>query len=320
MFTLNTENAPTLLLPNDTSTGWKLITIATLEQRHYRITKENTATGFLGNMDFYLTLSDYPQGSKVELDIPYKSSLFKDIKYLNSDPSVPVELNRAPTASIETFQGETYKLLYITAQDINGETFSAEVPSLIDFKTTYTIGSTNKQVRFIYFRVIGGVARYTGYLGNIAFNNQYTTQIQVDINKVASVVTKDGIDYYIIRITPTPNVIITNGIPKNKEISDSYSGKLYDYTMIARGGGQIGIPFKVQLTAINRETKVSFPFSSNTIYYFDQDPNADGIQLRKVEIADPPTSSTLTLLCTSNPGEFRIYLSFSSTDIDLPVS
>lgn len=255
MLALNAYNIISLLLPNKRSTGFELITVATEGQRHYRITRENSSVGTIAYYDFLLTLADQEQGAPMIIQIPYISRLFIDNRYPQSEPQ---ELDRELTESNETFKGETFKLLYITAQEINGEILNAEIPSLIDFDRVYTLETADKVIKFVYYRMIGSQAYYSGYLGNLAFPGQYDDDsITIDTSQTVNVLSHEGIDYYIIQVPSTPNAIITNGIPRAALVSDTYTRDDLTYTLTAQSHGIKGKGAYVELRVEHEGKAVS---------------------------------------------------------------
>jgi hypothetical protein len=245
-FILSVDNSPSILVAKDDSTGFNFITTATDGIRHYRITRENEVTEELSYYDFTLDLSDIEDGTPVVQEIPYISRKF--ISWTKT--IVPEALDPTPSDPPEVFRGEVFKLLYITPQ--------SQVPQSIKLDTTYTITGFERFIRFIYYRMITGVPQFIGKFGNIALDGQYSSVLTIDPKEQLQVLTIDDIDYYIIRISATPNIIFGNGLPVNNMITDRYSDKNgVNYVLKAPGHAQSGAGFSVILSMDNSEGQIS---------------------------------------------------------------
>jgi len=263
MFTLTVDTAPSLLLPNETSNGFTLITVATGGTRIYRITREKRNLGYgpnshLDYFDFSLDLSPYQQGTIKTLDIPYSDSLFTPYSPSTpgttqvGDSSQPIrDLGTIATSvtGLTLFSGEVFKLLYIS---VSADDPVRETPASINLQAAYIVSGLPRKVQFVYYTIISGQPVYTGYFGNIAFTGQYGPLPglgTVDTTKLVNVVMDPTslVDYYVVRVDSTPNVIVTNGIPQTMGSSDSYAINGIRYVLTAAGNGVAGIGFYVTL-------------------------------------------------------------------------
>lgn len=255
MLTLQANNAPAIFKSNDKSDGFIFITIATAGSQTYRIVKEETIQGKvkLSQYDFKLTPSEYSQGEVVLLNIPHVSSDYK------TTPTTPQEIPRSRQATSEVFRGVTFKLLNISAYENLGDAFeqrliNAEIPSLIDFRQTYMIGTPTKKVRFIYFRFIEGIPKFTGYLGNSIIDGQYVEDIDIgDTPGSLFLLESQDILYYVIQVDAIPNVIVVSGqgqsqSPLNQVVEEYVDDKDRRFKLVcASGSVRAGKTFRVDI-------------------------------------------------------------------------
>ncbi len=260
MFLLTGSSAPSLLLPNVTSNGFMRITIADSGVRIYRITRErrSPSSSSLDYFDFSIDFSTYTSGLFATISIPYLASLFKSYTSGTQPAATPYDLTQlsGTQSRPDVFTGEIFKLLYIstTASDP-----AREAPATINFLATYSIAGLTRKVQFIYFTMVsdGLVDRpiFTGYFGNVAFDGQYapsTSQLlTIDPTKLVNVMPIGDIDYYIVKITATPNMIITNGISRTMLLNDTYTINGITYTLTATANGLKGIGFYVILSIVS---------------------------------------------------------------------
>ena len=231
-FTLNVDTAETIFDKNEQQNGFILPTTAVPGLRTYRISRERMlATGMvLDYFDFTFDLSNHASGSLVLQEIPYCPSLFS---------ATPTPLPLPITGMTqEKFSGEKFHLLFITPTVESDP--AREVPSYINFKRAYTMSGVPRDIKFIYYAVINGQAVRVSSLGNIAFDDQYdadSKSVAIDATKQMSIVTKDNIDYYVIRVSTNPNMVITTGIAKSLELTETYMLDDITYTLKAVSGG-----------------------------------------------------------------------------------
>ena len=263
MFTLKVDTAPSLLLPNNTNNGFILITVATTGTRTYRITREKRgANSGLDYFDFLLDLGNLAQGTISTTGIPYSNNLFVSYSDMGvgniqtGDSSLTARglgaiLAENPLSTL--FAGEIFKLLYVS---VGENDLVREIPAFINLQAEYYVSGLQRKVRFIYYTMIAGRPIYTGYLGNVSFVSQYGSLPLVDVIDTAKTVnvmtdSTGTIDYYIVRIDTTPNVIVTNGksdgIPEVLGLSDSYTINGITYLLTTAGNGIMGIDFYAML-------------------------------------------------------------------------
>lgn len=224
IFTLNLSSAPSLLTPNEACNGFILVTLAGMIQRTYRITRQTTNSSGqieLDWFDFLLDLYTYQLGTLTVINIPYDSQLF-------GTTSV-IDLAHLEVSNLSLFQGETFKLLCI---DASADDPIRESPSVIDFQTTYAILS--EKVQFVYYTLLDGAPVCTDCFGNIAFDGQYGFVPPIDPSKLIDVVTVNDVNYYIIHVTTTPNIITTNSVSVDSS-SDVYTINGIQYILTVPG-------------------------------------------------------------------------------------
>lgn len=206
------------------------------------------------DIDVATVTQNYNPGTLLTIDIPYRSTLF-----LDPSTNEPVRSLASLDGVFDSqFHGELFKLLFIGA--VPGDP-ALETPSIINFQASYTIAGLPRPIRFLYYTLLEGMPVFTGYFGNIAFAGQYSRTIPVDPTKLVNVVVNDGIDYYIIRVTTTPNVVITNGIPKDVyPLMHTYELNGIKYNLMATANSLTDNSFYVTLnilTPVSEEVALS---------------------------------------------------------------
>lgn len=233
-FTLNADTPETIFDQNEQQNGFFITTTAVPGTRRYRISRERKlSTGTqIDYIDFTLDMTIYASGVLVTQEIPYCPSLFTVIPALQTLPFAGV--TRA------SFSGEIFKILFVTPT-VEGDP-AREIPSYINHKRQYTISGVSKLVKFIYYSVINGQTVLMSPLGNVAFDDHYDADSKavvpsIDTTKHMSIIPGTTIDYHVVRVSTTPNMVITTGTLKTDEASESYTIDNVLYTLRAVPGG-----------------------------------------------------------------------------------
>jgi len=232
-----------------------MITVATSGSRIYRITRQSSDSSgsiSLDYMDFSLDLSSEQEGTVVMIEIPYVPSLFTSYGGSSIQPSSSAyNLTQLAGYPISSFNGELFKLLYI---NVDPSDPVREMPSTTNFLKAYSVEGQQNNIQFIYYTLInGGQPVFTGYFGNVSFQNQYAdtttpSLLSIDTTQLVNTVSLNGTDYYIIKVTTTPNVIITGGTqPTSFQLTDTYTVNGIQYTLNATANGIAGVGFYVTL-------------------------------------------------------------------------
>jgi hypothetical protein len=239
---LTPSTAPSVITPNDTSDGFKLVTIATTAPHTYRITRQTTNTSGivkLDKLDFSLNTDSLTPGTPLVLNIPYTPTLFVNI----FEESQPHSLETLDSDVRTPFQGEIFKLLRI---GVSPNDPTRENPSVILLGKKYTV-SGPKEMSFIYYTLLNGSPVHASCMGNVAFDESETVPINPD--KLVDVYETSSTIYCIIRVTTTPNLVVTDGIPSEVQpVVDKYVEDGIEYSMSAIGDSLVNNSFFVQLT------------------------------------------------------------------------
>jgi hypothetical protein len=209
IFSLRVDTVPSLLLSNDSNNGFNLITVVSNKEHIYRITRQTTNTFgvvSLDKLDFSVSFGMSVPGVLKTFAIPYVPRLFTDIL---SEPKV-VDIDAFNTSEADFFRGEIFKLL---RPDIEGDDISREMPSSIDLTGEYSIEGSEKKIRFVYFTLLGGSPVYTSCFGNVPFGRDLG--ILFDPNKQINIIPREDTIYYVIRVSMTPNLIISPSVPRD---------------------------------------------------------------------------------------------------------
>lgn len=237
MLELSSHNEPNILFEGEEKKSFKIFTIATNEERHYRITKENSL-GFF-QYDFLVNLGDFQNGDPFIIEIPYFMSNFVDSRLPQGPPQIPNYGNNG-----DFIDRGIYKLLYIS------KTEDKEIPAKIELNKIYYVGI--KRVKILYYKKIDNEIYYTGYFGNLFLNSETFPNLEIDTSLDYNIIEQDEIFYYVIKIISTPNIITSTTDVPNSFIFDNYSDENYDYSMRVPGNGINGIGFNVYLKIVNR--------------------------------------------------------------------
>lgn len=257
MFQLNSHNAFSALVANDDNMSFSLITVVIGAYRLCRITKEHITDKEqpLMHYDFKIDFSSFPQDALIKIRIPHKNSDFK----LPTSTSTTIPTLIPSSVGGELFGGHKFTFIYLESNSLE-----QYVPSLIDHTATYTLGE--KEVRFIFYKIINGVPRLTGNMGNLAVpatngNAEATFQSVLpfmDLSKEIDTIVKDGFTYYIVRFnhSTTPNIIYSlraSSISSSSDsIIDAYNDGTYEYRMISgKGFTTIGLPVSVSVKRLD---------------------------------------------------------------------
>jgi len=228
---ITADNVPSLLLENESLTGFYLWTIPAVGKRLYRIaltTKDSlgkpTETYF-----FFSHMMDTTVGAPFFLNVPFVRSLF-----VAKTEATFADLNETfytsdMLASMkgDKMSGMTFKLAVLNGADTQTLARNAVQVSLLD---TYVVGTSS--YRFVCYRKMGDYVFYTGLYGDKAFVNEYSTLIPLpSTDKVILEQVVSMVHYYFIRLTATPNVVIANGFPVNSTVVDTYSDAKNNYVL-----------------------------------------------------------------------------------------
>jgi hypothetical protein len=217
--------------------GFDLITIASGENRKYRISRELLQfPDSLSHYDFDVNFNGMIQGQLFHIRIPYLSS-----NYLH--PSLqtnPLSISDQDTAGGEKLDGHLFKLIYR-----DEGIFNRGVPNLVDPDRIYSINGIN--VQFVFFKIFGGTSKFTNPQGDLLLNTDVIPEVIVDPSrKVLTVVDSiKNITFHIIRLDSTPNIIYTIGDPVIPTTTEDYTIGPYRFRIGSNGNGYVGIPFKV---------------------------------------------------------------------------
>jgi hypothetical protein len=182
------------------------------------------------------------------LDIPYIPGFFTDIS--EESPALPLLSLDSELRSL--FRGEIFKLLCIG-------TDTRETPSAIDLSKDYMVSDLPKKARFIYYILVDGKPVFSSYFGNIPFLRNEI--VSIDTNRLISMVEMEDAIYYVIQVTTTPNLIVTDGSPIGSgPLKDTYSEDGIEYNLSALGDSLTNNSFYAYLT-IPVGTDVSYGFN-----------------------------------------------------------
>lgn len=204
----------------------------------------------LDYFDFSLDLSGRAQGTITVIDIPYIDSLFVPYSSQTVVQNLGTILaSESPPFSAALFAGEVFKLLYIS---VSMDDLVRETPASINLQAAYTVAGLSRMLKFVYYTMIAGQPVFTGYFGNVAFAGQYGPLPligSIDTTKLVNVVmdSTGTIDYYVVRVDTTPNVIVTNGVSQSMGLTDSYTINGVSYVLTATANGVMGIGFYATL-------------------------------------------------------------------------
>ena len=262
MLSMDSEYEPNIFVKNKDDKSFNLYTVTTGEERHYRIIKE-TNSGFF-YYDFKVDLSDKQQIELFTVNIPY----VKD-NFVNSIQNNPTTVNFLDTnVEGEKIDKAVYKLIYFNRDD-----YDKQIPSKIELNKDYNYGNSNI-IRFIYYRILGNQTYLTGYLGNRYLDNEIEPDFNFDSEEdyfVETITTNNKtIKYLFIKVSSTPNIIISDIETESFDKSFVYEKDGYKYTMTIPGDGLQKIGFRVFLEVLNISSNlninniVSFVFESNT--------------------------------------------------------
>jgi hypothetical protein len=167
------------------------------------------------------------------IDIPYIYKLFDNTGHNLEDI----------TGHSDAFNGELFKLLYIS---VDPSDIAREVPSMVDFHSPFSVAGFPRKIRLIYYTLIDGKPVYASSYGNVAFDDQYISRPTIDPTKLVNTVSDDDTDYYIIRISSTPNIIITDSV--RDRFSEIYTVNDIKYTLTSPGNSLTDNSFYAYLT------------------------------------------------------------------------
>lgn len=281
--TFTYQDAPSIIYSNETSTGFYLLTVAVDGLRTYRITRDIEDISSL-YYDIQLDTTGITQGDIIVFKIPYVSSKFVE-------ESIPehITINTNFTSN-EVFSGMTFKLFYVTTDN--------EIPAFIDFTATYTVNT--KDIKFIYYRVVGNIPIYTGIFGNKSYQSQFVN-LPTDTSQLYSSIIDSNIHYYFFKVTATPNVVISNSVSSIDYVTDEYNDNEYNYTLIAE-----------RTTLFGNRCKVNWVVKKSTIVQIlatDVEISLEGTaNIEQVQIDTINGYNKIIINVDNDPIDFRLFI------------
>ena len=236
MLSFSAYEEPNIFFENDDHNGFKLFTLTTnIQSRHYRIIKE-TDNGFY-NFDFSLDLSNLQNGQPYLVNIPFNDGDFTNYSsYIKPISPTDITIGSTITEGI-------YKLIYISKEE------DEEIPAKVELNKIYSVDT--RKIKIIYYRQVGEENYYTGYFGNRILNDQVYPHLAVDTTKLFDRILQyedgDQIEYYVVKIYSTPNIISSSYKKNINYYYDTYTDDEYEYFLRSPGDGLFGINFMAYL-------------------------------------------------------------------------